>query len=83
MRHNHSHGEILVLLTNEKLVIQNTGDAGSLAENEIFERFNKSSGSEGTGLGLTLSKQICDNYNYRLKYSFDPPYHTFTIIFNP
>lgn len=82
MRHNHARGEIGVFLTNGKLVIQNTGDVNSLSEEGIFKRFNKSAGSEGTGLGLTISKQICDNYGYKLTYSYDNQYHVFTITFN-
>jgi signal transduction histidine kinase len=81
MRHNYAGGEIRIFLTPDKLAIQNTGNTDSLPANEMFKRFNKASGSEGTGLGLTISKQICDNYNYGLSYSFDSPYHAFTVTF--
>jgi signal transduction histidine kinase len=82
MRHNYAQGEIRVFLTDNKLVIQNTGNENSLLGDDIFKRFSKSSGSEGTGLGLTISKQICNNYNYKLTYKYDVPYHTFGVVFN-
>ncbi|MEO6521493.1 MAG: HAMP domain-containing sensor histidine kinase [Mucilaginibacter sp.] len=82
MRHNYQNGEINVLLTNTKLMIQNTGTENALPQNEIYKRFNKSASSEGTGLGLTICKQICDNYGYQLNYSYDTLYHSFTILFN-
>jgi signal transduction histidine kinase len=81
IRHNRSGGAIIINLTNEKLVIQNTGEGEPLPEGKIFIRFHKSSGSEGSGLGLTISRQICENFNLLLDYSFYPPYHTFTVTF--
>jgi signal transduction histidine kinase len=82
MRHNYKQGRILIDLTADKLLIKNTGADNALAVGDIFKRFNKSSASEGTGLGLTICKQICDNYGWSLLYHFDTPYHTFTIQFN-
>jgi signal transduction histidine kinase len=82
MRHNYQNGEIKVCLSYDKFVVQNTGNNNALSENDIFKRFSKSSASEGTGLGLTISKQICENYGYKLSYHFDVPYHTFTVTFN-
>jgi len=82
MRHNYQKGEIKISLTNQKLIIQNTGNGIALHDDEIFKRFNKSSASEGTGLGLTICKQISDNYHYQLRYHYNTPYHSFTILFN-
>lgn len=79
MRHNYVNGEIRIFLTANELKIQNTCTTEPLVVNDVFKRFNKSSGSEGTGLGLTISKQICDNYNYKLNYSYDENYHTFRL----
>jgi signal transduction histidine kinase len=81
IRHNHEGGEINIKLTNEQLVIQNTGVSTALQSDQIFTRFHKSSNSEGSGLGLTISRQICENLRFKLKYTFEDPYHTFTIIF--
>jgi signal transduction histidine kinase len=79
IRHNRAGGEIIIKLTNEQFTIQNTGNDEALEGEKIFSRFHKSSGSEGSGLGLTISKQICGNFNYTLDYQFNPPYHTFII----
>jgi signal transduction histidine kinase len=79
IRHNYSGGEIRINLTSESLTIENTGDELPLKEDQIFTRFHKSSYSEGSGLGLTISKQICENFNFSLNYSFQQPYHQFSI----
>lgn len=81
IRHNHAGGEIRIKLTDALLVIQNTGSKEALKHDDIFTRFHKSSESEGSGLGLTISKQICENLNFTLNYNYHAPYHTFTVIF--
>lgn len=81
MRHNYYRGKIHIGLTAAKLIIRNTGNPDPLDGKEIFKRFNKSSGSEGTGLGLTISRQICHNYGLQFDYHFDSPFHTFSINF--
>jgi signal transduction histidine kinase len=81
IRHNHNGGEVIINLTEEHLIIQNTGDNVTLPD-EIFTRFHKSSGSEGSGLGLTISRQICQNFGFSLDYRFQPPFHTFIIKFS-
>ncbi len=81
IRHNYAGGNIDVLLTETELVIKNTGKEQPLNPGQIFERFNKSSHSEGTGLGLTIAKQICENYDLPLIYRYETPYHVMTIKF--
>jgi signal transduction histidine kinase len=82
IRHNYNGGTINVKLTPESLIISNTGAVISLLEEDIFKRFHKSSGSEGSGLGLTISRQICENFGFSLNYSFKQADHTFTVYFN-
>jgi signal transduction histidine kinase len=80
IRHNYAGGEIIINLSSDSLRIQNTGDPLPLTE-QVFTRFHKSSGSEGSGLGLTISKQICENFGFSLQYFYIANYHTFVIGF--
>lgn len=81
IRHNYKGGKIAIRLNNENLIIKNTGDREPLAEEKIFTRFHKSSGSEGSGLGLTISKQICENFGFTLTYVFQDEFHVFVVRF--
>lgn len=81
IRHNYNGGQINISLTAEELVVSNTGEEAGLPGEKIFTRFHKSSGSEGSGLGLTISRQICENFNFSLAYKFQPPLHIFTVKF--
>ena len=81
IRHNYKGGLIIIELTREKLAIENTSEEPELSGEKIFTRFHKSSRSEGSGLGLTISKQICQSYNFTLNYAFSKGHHTFTVGF--
>jgi signal transduction histidine kinase len=81
IRHNYKGGELIISLTDERLIIQNTGEEGALNEEKIFTRFHKSSSSEGSGLGLTISRQICGSFGFSLQYRFEDGYHTFIVNF--
>lgn len=81
VRHNHNGGEIIISLTTESLTIKNTGAPAALNPENIFTRFHKSSTSEGSGLGLTISKQICESLGYQLIYRYEAPHHIFTVNF--
>jgi len=81
VRHNHPGGQILIGLTHAALTIKNTGANKPLDDDKIFTRFHKSPTSDGSGLGLTISKQICDNFGFQLNYQYANPYHTFNIVF--
>jgi len=82
IRHNYVGGQIAINLTANSLIISNTGENDALPDDDIFKRFHKSSGSEGSGLGLTISRQICENFDFSLAYEFLAPYHTFTVQFD-
>lgn len=81
IRHNISQGKLNILLSKNRLLIQNTGFEKALDASAIFERFQKGNKSEGTGLGLTIVKNICGLYNWQIDYSFDGYWHTFEIVF--
>jgi signal transduction histidine kinase len=80
IRHNQQNGELSVYLTTGKLTISNTGK-GSFSFQQVLKRFHKSDGSEGIGLGLTLCKQICDNYGFKLDYEQTGNIHIFSVTF--
>lgn len=80
IRHNYQNGELSIELDAEKLTITNTGK-GSFDFDKVLKRFHKSDGSEGIGLGLTLCKQICDNYGFTFRYKQEGKLHSFSVIF--
>ncbi len=81
IKHNIADGKIYIKLAHNQLIFQNTGEREMLKKDEIFERFKKGKNSEGTGLGLTIVKNICSQYNYTISYSFEALMHTFTVKF--
>lgn len=81
IRHNYQGGMINIKLSTNYLIIENTGDDTALKPEQVFKRFSKSSSSEGSGLGLTISKQICENLGFELLYTFNKGLHIFTIHF--
>jgi signal transduction histidine kinase len=80
IRHNHQDGELSIYLDPEKLTISNTGE-GIFDFQQVLKRFHKSDESEGIGLGLTLCKQICDNYGFKFDYMHDGKTHAFNVTF--
>jgi len=82
IKHNYTGGEIHIELSSQKLVFKNTGEKAPLEENKIFERFQKSAASEGTGLGLTIVKNICTSCGFTITYHYNEPFHCFEIGFN-
>lgn len=82
IRHNYMNGEIQISLNYNALTIFNTGNSGELESSLIFQRFHKAAESEGSGLGLTLAREICESYGFRLSYHYLHNKHTFTIEFH-
>ncbi len=82
IRHNEEGGIIKIYVLNESIIISNSGKPLDIAPEKIFDRFQKSgNSSESIGLGLSIVKQICDTYNFKLKYSYKERIHTMTILF--
>ncbi|PWS30393.1 sensor histidine kinase [Pedobacter paludis] len=81
VRHNIAGGKITVSLSADRLTVSNTGKTSHL-QNRMFDRFSKSTESEGMGLGLAISKQICNLYGFDIEYSNSDGMHFFEIILN-
>jgi len=81
IRHNLKSGHIDVLLSADQLIFSNTSIATALEETRTFERFNKTSSSEGMGLGLAISREICNLYGFKLDYQYENEKHAFIISF--
>jgi signal transduction histidine kinase len=81
IRHNYPDGEIYIKTTGRKLFFQNTSAQAQLIDELMFERFQKGRASEGTGLGLAIMKNICNLYDFELKYDYTNNMHSFEIDF--
>lgn len=81
IRHNVKPGRLEILLSKDQLIFRNTGIATPLDDSRAFKRFNKTAASEGMGLGLAISHQICNHYGFKIAYVYKESLHTFTITF--
>jgi len=80
--HNIPNGHVTIQLANHELVIENTGHSIAGSTEQLFERFKKGrEGSETTGLGLSLVKQICHFYQFELQYSYADNIHRVRVNF--
>lgn len=81
IKHNYTGGCINCMLTPEKFSITNSGQSLTFDAKHIFNRFQKSDHSSGTGLGLAVAKQICESSGLTLTYATSNNEHVFTINF--
>jgi signal transduction histidine kinase len=80
--HNVDPGNIDLRITDEELIICNSGNHTGLPPEKIFGRFHKGTDkNKGTGLGLAICKSICDFYGISLTYRFVENQHCFTVNF--
>jgi len=81
IKHNFPGGRIRIDLTENSLVVSNSGDEPKVKTIELFERFKKESTSpESLGLGLSIVKTICDSYGFDISYQYEPGYHILTVF---
>lgn len=79
LRHNVLGGKIVIELSRNKIVVSNTGKNLN-NKGHLFDRFSKSNESEGMGLGLAISKQICNLYGFNIEYKYQEGLHFFEVI---
>lgn len=81
IRHGNSGDCIKIVLTEQRLTVSNAGSA-ALNSDQLFVRFAISSNeTTNSGLGLAISKEICERYHWNLSYSFKDCSHRFSIDF--
>ncbi len=80
--HNIEDGDLHIELTENRLMISNTGDEKELDPEMIFRRFYQGKKQTNSfGLGLSLVKNICDYYGYEIHYNYENKMHTFILNF--
>ncbi len=81
--HNRSGGEIQIYISGKSISISNTGMPEALDGNAVFNRFYQGNKKEGsTGLGLALSKSVCNLYGIDIRYHFSDGKHVFSLFFS-
>ncbi len=84
VRHNVQNGNINIRLTQQRLIVSNTGLPPEMPTEELFQRFKKSNQcSESVGLGLSIVKQICDVSGFCVSYNYKNRIHTLQVDFQP
>lgn len=81
IRHNHEGGMISISTSSDSLVVANTGVVTALSEKILFDRFSKAGRSDGSGLGLTIVKRICELNHIDVKYSYHNQMHQIILLF--
>lgn len=81
VRHTGDTGTIGISLSSSELVISNNG-LYPLDPDKLFKRFSiASSQTPGSGLGLSIVKEICNRYGWMITYRFVEQQHVFRIEF--
>ena len=76
IRHNIEKGFIKIEIEDNKINISNSGLALLEAPQNLFKRFKRiSDQEESLGLGLSIVKRICDQYNLDVSYSYQDKVH--------
>jgi signal transduction histidine kinase len=79
-RHNIRGGSIELHLQDRQLTMSNTGFLKTLDPKRIFRRFYKEeANSPHSGLGLSIIKQICEQLNIQIVYSYENGNHIFRL----
>lgn len=82
IRHNIQDGVVQVSLTQNTLVVSNTGCKDQIPSEKLFQRFSKANHSgKGSGLGLAIVKKVTDLNNWTINYAFQGDLHSFTVKF--
>nr|WP_121274199.1 HAMP domain-containing sensor histidine kinase [Pedobacter schmidteae] len=81
IRHSTHPAEIHINLKNNCLSVINPGTIALNAE-KLFKRFSTASKlTPGSGLGLSIVKEICVRYHWDISYNFTDNHHIFSVKF--
>jgi len=82
IRYNICEGSIIMTLSRDAFVIENTGNPQPLDADSIFRRFSGSvAHPQGAGLGLAIVKKIADLHHWKAHYAHRNGKHVFSVIF--
>jgi len=80
VQHNHEGGHVNVWIGEHALEITNSGPVLAVDPDSLFDRFAKGDpSSSGSGLGLSMVKEICDNAGLVLIYTAVAGVHTVVV----
>jgi signal transduction histidine kinase len=83
IQHNFTGGHIKITLEDKRLIIENSGKILGVETTQLFKRFARDKNAENSlGLGLAISKKICDLYAFQLDYQERQGVHTFSLFFS-
>lgn len=84
IRYNSKGGSIIIALDENALVISNTSPLPALDPAKIFTRFYRhpETRTEGSGLGLSIVQQVCNEAGYTIHYQYTGNLHVFSVLFN-
>lgn len=82
IKYNKKFGEIKIMLTQQSLIIQNTGHSIEAKKiTEIHQRFKRANSSEGGfGIGLDIIGQVVQRYNFKFQISSKEQYTEVNIL---
>ncbi len=81
VRHNIENGFIHVWLSEEELIIENSGLDPQKPTSELFEQFSRASDRGFMGIGLAIVKKITENYHMDIIYEYQEGVHRITVGF--
>jgi signal transduction histidine kinase len=82
VRYTDVHGKVIVTLNNDFLVVRNTSVGSRLRSKMDFQRYQRSMHKESLGIGLSLVRKICDQYEFELSYRRISNLNVFKINFS-
>lgn len=81
IRHTSPGGAIQVTLSAAAFVVRNSGDQ-ALDTGLLFKRFSRmSANNSGSGLGLSIIREICNLHGWHVTYRFEDRVHIFSVTF--